>query len=509
QAAAAEVGQAVLPARGPGQQTLSSGSFTPSKSNLYDAVKAIFHPSTNAGVTADDTDRELDIAAGSGGTKATTTDADTVGQTGTALSTSLTSRSTLDDAKFMTLRMVMRVLQRVLKTASTTLRGVVLLARNADVDATETDPSRVLQVTTAKRLIERLAPAARLLPAFPAAGSRNNKVPKFDGDTLEWQEDLASAAGGSNPAGDPLGDAVVATAATNFGTVGGITYAELPELFLLQIDGVSSDTVTTTGRYSLHLVRKSEVNETGGVVLQYSAEADGHVKLFVDAGNIGWEVDIFQGTLQLYSLKVPAAFDLHDDVATELTAPADADRLLASDESESGDPNRWLSLTRLFTYIQGKLGLPAPSSSNNGKVIGITTNGYSAVDQASGGGSNDVPWSAKAWTRGDIVHRGVPKKFYIRLTSGTDGASDSPDAGNAAWQLISGVETFVGTWAANRNYKKGQVVDRQSKFYRRKADGRDLATEPPETNSADWEEQGGGGGSGLEAADVVTLGRLQ
>ena len=42
--------------------------FTPSKTNLYAAVKAIFHPSTNAGVDADDTNAELDVTAtGMGG----------------------------------------------------------------------------------------------------------------------------------------------------------------------------------------------------------------------------------------------------------------------------------------------------------------------------------------------------------------------------------------------------------------------------------------------------------
>ena len=42
--------------------------FTPSKTNLYAAVKAIFHPATNAGVDADDTNAELDVlATGTGG----------------------------------------------------------------------------------------------------------------------------------------------------------------------------------------------------------------------------------------------------------------------------------------------------------------------------------------------------------------------------------------------------------------------------------------------------------
>ena len=42
--------------------TGGGGSFTPSKSNIYAAVKDVLHPTTNAGVSADDTNNELDIA---------------------------------------------------------------------------------------------------------------------------------------------------------------------------------------------------------------------------------------------------------------------------------------------------------------------------------------------------------------------------------------------------------------------------------------------------------------
>jgi len=45
-------------------------------------------------------------------------------------------------------------------------------------------------------------------------------------------------------------------------------------------------------------------------------------------------------------------FDLHDDITTEMTAPDGADRLVASDESANGDPNKWLSLTRLGNWIR-------------------------------------------------------------------------------------------------------------------------------------------------------------
>lgn len=64
-----------------------------------------------------------------------------------------------DDTKYTTVAKVFRAIARKVKNASMTVRGIVLMARNVDVDATETEPSRALDVTKGKRLIERIVPA--------------------------------------------------------------------------------------------------------------------------------------------------------------------------------------------------------------------------------------------------------------------------------------------------------------------------------------------------------------
>ena len=53
----------------------------------------------------------------------------------------------------------------------------------------------------------------------------------------------------------------------------------------------------------------------------------------------------------LDTMKAYAAFDLHDDVATELTALANADRFITSDESETGDPNRRIQAQNVAQYV--------------------------------------------------------------------------------------------------------------------------------------------------------------
>lgn len=73
-------------------------------------------------------------------TKATNTDVDTE----------------TDDTRYMTVLKTFRAIGRRVRNASTTVRGIVLLARNEDVDASESDTSRVVTVASAKRLIARL-----------------------------------------------------------------------------------------------------------------------------------------------------------------------------------------------------------------------------------------------------------------------------------------------------------------------------------------------------------------
>ena len=115
-----------------------------------------------------------DNAGGAAPAKATNDQVDAVASTGTALSASLAARTTLDDAGFLTVRKAVRLLQRVLKTASATARGVVLLARAEDVAATETDTSRVTTVANVKALLARIGDATASTAAAAAKGAADD-----------------------------------------------------------------------------------------------------------------------------------------------------------------------------------------------------------------------------------------------------------------------------------------------------------------------------------------------
>ena len=52
---------------------------------------------------------------------------------------------------------------------------------------------------------------------------------------------------------------------------------------------------------------------------------------------------------------VGGGFDIHDDVSSQLTTPADVDRLAISDESETGDPQKYIELQHVADYVNAKI----------------------------------------------------------------------------------------------------------------------------------------------------------
>ena len=71
--------------------------------------------------------------------------------------------------------------------------------------------------------------------------------------------------------------------------------------------------------------------------------------LTVDGDGSGLDADLLDGMTpaEVAALGGGNSFDLHDDVTNELISLAASDRFLISDENTAGDPNRYVTLTRL------------------------------------------------------------------------------------------------------------------------------------------------------------------
>ena len=81
-----------------------------------------------------------------------------------------------DDTKFTTTAKVFRAIARKVRNASTVTFGIVRLARNEDVDSSETDLSRVPTVSAAIRLVRRLLAAIRQVPSAPGTDAGIGRV---------------------------------------------------------------------------------------------------------------------------------------------------------------------------------------------------------------------------------------------------------------------------------------------------------------------------------------------
>ena len=73
------------------------------------------------------------------------------------------------------------------------------------------------------------------------------------------------------------------------------------------------------------------------------------VQALIDGSGHATQANI---TAAINALSIPTPFDVHDDVTTQNTAPADFDRIPHSDESTTGDPNKYFRLSVLRDYFR-------------------------------------------------------------------------------------------------------------------------------------------------------------
>lgn len=141
-----------------------------------------------------------------------------------------------------------------------------------------------------------------------------------------------------------------------------------------------------------------------------------------------WDVARPDGTSE--GEVVGSAFHLHTDVAAELTAPDGADRLLVSDESDVGAPNKWLSLTRLLHWIQGRISISADK----------VTSGVFATTRIPGLAASKITSGVLATAR---LGTGVANATKVLYGDGT--WKDAPSAVSKDFVLVGSENVAVTT----------------------------------------------------------------
>ena len=167
--------------------------------------------------------------------------------------------------------------------------------------------------------------------------------------------------------------------------------------------------------------------------------------LFSDEGTAGDPNRYTTFTNFKTALAIPTAtaFDLHDDVTTALTTLAGADRFVVSDESVSGDPNRYITGTNVSTFVRGEIVAADIPNLNASKINAgtfasarlptATTSARGAVELATNAEARAATASNRAVTPANYA----PNEYALT------------DQANIAWNTASGPVARV-TLGGNR-----------------------------------------------------------
>ena len=203
--------------------------------------------------------------------------------------------------------------------------------------------------------VESSLPAQlQAVPTLPDAGDRDNKILKFDGNTLQWEADGAGSGGSSfTPTKSNLYTAVKAI------------------LHPSNQAGVSAD--DTNNELDFAIPQEFPWPSVTAVPAQLSAipalpaagSRDNKILKF-NGNSLNWEADAVGtggGTTT-----IEQTLNIHNDVTVDATI-ASSDRLVFSDESAAGDPNRYTTFRNLISNITATW---LPNIPNN-KIIGLST----------------------------------------------------------------------------------------------------------------------------------------
>ena len=160
---------------------------------------------------------------------------------------------------------------------------------------------------------------------------------------------------GMSPAG--LNDSmreVMAAAARFYQTLAGtVTTTGSATAYLLSFDETFS--AVPAGRV---FTFKAHAANTGSATLNINSTGAKQIRNFdrsvLSAGQLrlGRVCSVLYDGNRYVLLNDYAPFDLHEDVTTELTAPHVNDRMVVSDESASGAPNKYVKLSALQSFVE-------------------------------------------------------------------------------------------------------------------------------------------------------------
>ena len=159
--------------------------------------------------------------------------------------------------------------------------------------------------------------------------------------------------------------------------------ADLPDVFVVELDSVDDNNASAGERYEDYLVEKEELSETGGVVLSVGGQAGTYVRLQANGAAVDWMRNSFNGRMILKSMSVRSAAP--EGQLVELDALPDVDDYDVGDIIAVGDELYKLAITddtlpNLYEGTVGRLSIHLGDEhwrgiSNSQSPNGVATDG--------------------------------------------------------------------------------------------------------------------------------------
>ena len=146
------------------------------------------------------------------------------------------------------------------------------------------------------------------------------------------------------------------------------------------------------------------------------------------------------------------SFDLHDDVTTALTAISGTDRFVLSDESASGDPNRYITHSQLLNGIRDIF-------TANNAAPAATDRFYCSDESASGD-----PIEYLTFAQLEAAIQPDASEVDVDTANFSQNLTSSDDTVQAALETIDSFSQYQGTWQ-QASWPAGVIVARSGIAY--------------------------------------------
>ncbi len=177
------------------------------------------------------------------------------------------------------------ITQAHLDAHSTISYRIKMIARSGTGTAINLAMNKVeaIEIETTSYQLRQSLNAGTMINTEPPNPQANQSYVRSNANESEWKllekENISTDFQGSVNTGLLATGTKVENA--QVGTFTGITYANLPDLFLAEIDGIptSSSSIDGTVRFHSIIIRKAELENPNGIVLQYSGANSSYISL--------------------------------------------------------------------------------------------------------------------------------------------------------------------------------------------------------------------------------------